>query len=154
MPSINYIVKSKKIVSASRTNGTILDGALVISDGAIKDIGPFSLIKERYRNLDILDFQDYIITPSLVDCHTHTLEYAPSAVLPVTEFTHFMGAIELLLDALSSVITSLGEQICGHPETNFRKTDYLQAIEKIPMDISFSISTVPIGFEQILFFTG
>ncbi|HLR20502.1 MAG TPA: amidohydrolase family protein [Tissierellaceae bacterium] len=154
MNNINYIVKSDKIVTASKSNGSLINGAMVIENGKIKDIDSYSIIKKRYKGLEIFDFRSLVISPALVDCHTHVLEYAPSAVLPITKSSHLMGGVTLLLDALSSGITSLGEQICGHPKTDFTKSDYLKVIKDLPMDLIFAIATVPIGLEEILFFTG
>ena len=38
----NYIVKARKIVTASHINGSIENGAMVIENGTIKDIGKYS----------------------------------------------------------------------------------------------------------------
>lgn len=151
---IGYIVKSRKVVTASEINGSIENGAMVIENGKIKDLGEYSYIKDKYMDLEILDYSDYIITPSLVDCHTHLLEYASTSLFPVTHSTHLMGGVSLLLKALSSGVTALGEQICGHPQSDLKKDDYLKAIEGLPIDIVFSLSCISIGLENIVNFTG
>src|SRR5690606_9279759 len=115
----------------------LYDGSFVVNDGKIIEVGQYPIIRQKYPDLDVVDYSDYIITPSLVDCHTHVLEYAPSALFPVTEHTHLMGGFALILKALSSGVTGLGEQICGHPNTDFKKEDYLRLIEKMPIDIAF-----------------
>ena len=149
----DFIIKSKKLVTASNINETIEDGAMVIANGVIKDIGTYHNILEKYTELEVVDYSDYIVTPSLVDCHTHVLEYAPTSIFPVTKSTHLMGGISLILKALESGITSLGEQICGHPESYFNKQDYLQAIKDLPIDIAFSICNITIGLEDLVHFT-
>lgn len=149
-----FIIKSKKLVTASDINKTIKDGAMVIGNGVIKDIGAYDYIIEQYKELEVLDYSDYIVTPSLVDCHTHVLEYAPTSIFPVTKSTHLMGGISLILKVLESGITSLGEQICGHPESDFNKEDYLKTIKDLPIDIVFSICNITIGLENLVHFTG
>jgi len=90
----------------------------------------------------------------LTVCHTHVLEYAPTSIYPVTKATHLMGAISLILKALSSGVTCLGEQICGHPDLDFAKNDYLEATKDLPIDIAFSVSSISIGLSNIAHFSG
>lgn len=113
-----YLVRAGKLVTVSQ-HGTLYDGSFIVKKGKILEVGPYPFVREKYPDLDVLDYGDYIITPSLVDCHTHVLEYAPSALFPVTEHTHLMGGITLILKSLSSGVTGLGEQICGHPDTDY-----------------------------------
>lgn len=148
----SYIVKSRKLVTVSSL-GTIHEGTMVISDGKIKDIGGWNVIKDTYKDLKVLDYSNYVITPSLVDCHTHILEYAPGSIYPVTEATHLMGGAALLLHTLSSGITAIGEQICGHPECNLKFIDYKKYISKLPINIYFSLNSISIGFDPIVHFT-
>lgn len=148
-----YILRADKVVTVSKKYGTLQDGAMVISGGKIIEVGSYTLIKSKY-NLDVLDFHDYVITPSLVDCHTHVLEYAPTSLFPVTGATHLMGSISLILKVLSSGITSLGEQVCGHPESDLGKIDYLAAVKDLPIDITFSLSSISIGLKEISHFSG
>ncbi|WP_097027154.1 amidohydrolase family protein [Clostridium peptidivorans] len=148
----SYIVRSGKLVTVSDL-GTIYDGAMVISDGKIKDIGGWNVIKDTYKDLKVFDYSNYVITPSLVDCHTHILEYAPGSIYPVTEATHLMGGESLLLHTLSSGITAIGEQICGHPECNLKFSDYKKYISNLPINISFSLNSISIGFDHIVHFT-
>ena len=50
----------------------IRDAAVVIRDGAIQFAGPESdLNREEVRDLPILDAEGGLVTPGLVDCHTH-----------------------------------------------------------------------------------
>ena len=149
-----YLVRSKKLVTVSDKYRTIIDGAFVVKDGIITDIGNYSSLIYKYKDIKVLDYSQYTVTPTLVDCHTHVLEYAPSSIFPVTEATHLIGGTALLLRALSSGITALGEQICGHPNAKFLKEDYVELVEGLPIDINFSLSTISLGFENIVHFSG
>ncbi len=51
--------------------GLIEGGALAIKDGLIVDVGPTHRIESRWRADTILDAQGRLVTPGLVDPHTH-----------------------------------------------------------------------------------
>ncbi len=133
--------------------GTIQDGAMAVCDGKVIDVGKWKNLRNRYPDLTLHDCSDYVITPSLVDCHTHLLEFAPSSLYPVTPETHFLGGKAILLDALSSGITALGEQVCGHHLCDFSIADYKNAIQGLPLDVTFAATSISIGFKQMAHFT-
>ena len=149
----NYIVKSEKIVTVG-PKGTIHNGAMVIEDKTIKDIDSWDIIKEKYSELEVFDFGENVITPSLIDCHTDLLEFATSLLYPnVTEATHLMAGKSVLLHAISCGITALGEQVCGHPKCNLTVSDYKDSVNDIPMDIVFAATSISIGLEDLVHFT-
>lgn len=142
----DFIIKAKKIVTVSSL-GTIENGGLLIHNGKIKEVlTPDSL--EQSRNIETLDLKDYIVTPSLIDCHTHLLEFAPSSLYPITQETHFLAAQSIILQALANGITAIGEQLCGHPRCEFSIDDYRNLAESLPIDISFATTSITIGFDQ------
>lgn len=149
---MSYMIRGKKIVTVSQL-GTLENGAIVIENGKIAAIGKWEKLKENFPDIDVLDFSSYVITPSLVDCHTHLLEFAPTSLYPVTPETHFLAGKAILLHALSSGITALGEQICGHPLCDFSKEDYQKAVCDLPIDVSFATTSISIGFENLAHFT-
>ena len=51
--------------------GLIEDGAIAISKGFIDWIGSYSDLPEAYKNLPQEDLSGRLITPALIDCHTH-----------------------------------------------------------------------------------
>ncbi|MET3696694.1 imidazolonepropionase-like amidohydrolase [Bacillus oleivorans] len=149
---LKYIVKSKRLVTVSKT-GTIHDGAMSIENGRITAIGPWETIKHEYHDFLVIDYSNHVITPSLVDCHTHLLEFAPTSLYPVTPETHFHAGKAILLTALSAGITALGEQVCGHPLCDFSVEDYRRISADFPMDICFATTSISIGFEKLAHFT-
>lgn len=144
-----YIVKANKIITVSDL-GTLYNGAFLVSDGIIADIGDFNSIKLKYKDLEVTDFKELVITPSLVDCHTHLFEYAPSTVYPVTEATYEMAQEALILNGLMSGITAFGEQICGSPMYEIDLKRYKERVKKLPVDIVFSTNSITIGFENLV----
>ncbi|MFC4025311.1 amidohydrolase family protein [Oceanobacillus longus] len=148
----NYLVRARKIVTVSSL-GTLYNGAMMIKDGKIAAVGNWNTLSSRFPTLPVIDYSDYVMTPSLVDCHTHLLEFAPSSLYPVTPSTHLLTGKSILLHALRSGITALGEQICGHPNSDFSITDYRHAVKDIPLDISFATTSISIGFNELAHFT-
>jgi imidazolonepropionase-like amidohydrolase len=149
---MKYMIRGKKIVTVSQL-GTLENGAMVIENGKIAEIGSWEKLKEEFPDIDVVDCASYVITPSLVDCHTHLLEFAPTSLYPVTPDTHFLAGKAILLQALSAGITALGEQICGHPLCDFSKEDYQKAVQDLPLDVSFATTSISIGFENLAHFT-
>ncbi|ASK62297.1 hypothetical protein CFK37_09060 [Virgibacillus phasianinus] len=148
----SYLIHAGKIVTISDL-GTIYDGGMMISDGKIAEVGDWLTLKKRFPTLQRHDYSDYVITPSLVDCHTHLLEFAPSSLYPITASTHVLAGKSILLHALMSGITALGEQICGHPNSDFAMDDYRSFIKDFPLDISFAATSISIGFDRLAHFT-
>ncbi len=56
------------------TSDPIDDGAVLVRDGRIAQIGGAQRMKSRYPNEEVRDFGKAVIMPGFVDCHTH-LEY-------------------------------------------------------------------------------
>lgn len=149
---MRYIVHGKKIVTVCKL-GTIENGAMLIENGKISEIGKWESLEKQFPTIKVIDCSQHIITPSLIDCHTHLLEFAPTSLYPVTPETHFLAGKAILLQALASGITALGEQICGHPLCNFSKKDYQSAVKDLPLDVSFATTSISIGFENLAHFT-
>ncbi len=53
----------------------IVDGGIVVRDGAIADIGPFEVVRLRNPEEEVVDYGTAALMPGLVDVHTH-LEYS------------------------------------------------------------------------------
>ncbi|MFJ5772367.1 amidohydrolase family protein [Psychrobacillus sp. NPDC093180] len=147
-----YMIRAKKIITVSHI-GTIEDGAMVIQNEKIIEVGTWENLRKQYSSIQVIDYTNDVVTPSLVDCHTHLLEFAPTSLYPVTSDTHFLAGKAILLHALSTGITALGEQICGHPLGDFSIEDYRKAVHGIPLNVSFATTSISIGFEKIVHFT-
>ncbi len=51
--------------------GLIEDGAIAVDQGRIKWVGKNSDIPETYKDFPIKDLNGKLVTPTLIDCHTH-----------------------------------------------------------------------------------
>ena len=143
---------TKKIVTVSE-KGTIEDGVIIINNGKIEDIGTYNELKDKLKDISIYDYKDKVITPSLIDCHCHLLEYAPGSLYPVTKQTYLEAGKVLLFNALLSGITALGEQICGSPICNISIEVYMKVKDEVPLKIKFSLNSITIGTSDLSNYT-
>lgn len=143
---------TKKIVTVSE-RGTIEDGVIIINNGKIEDIGTYNELKDKLKDISIYDYKDKVITPSLIDCHCHLLEYAPGSLYPVTKQTYLEAGKVLLFNALLSGITALGEQICGSPICNISIEEYMKVKDEVPLKIKFSLNSITIGTSDLSNYT-
>ena len=51
--------------------GLIADAAIVVRDADIMFVGPFEDLPEKYKKLEQQDLGGRLVTPALIDCHTH-----------------------------------------------------------------------------------
>jgi imidazolonepropionase len=77
------IVNANELVTLSANNqrprtgkhlldlGVVRDGALVIKDGRIADVGRTPEITRAYKSEDMVNASGKIVLPGFVDCHTH-----------------------------------------------------------------------------------
>ncbi|WP_188595944.1 imidazolonepropionase [Thermocladium modestius] len=49
------------------------NAAVAVSRGEVLDVGPSSAIRKRYRASRVIDARNRLVTPALVDAHTHML---------------------------------------------------------------------------------
>jgi 5-methylthioadenosine/S-adenosylhomocysteine deaminase len=108
------------------TSEPIRDGALLVQNGRIADIGPLTVLKLRYPDEEVRDFGLSAIMPGLIDLHTRlektvlrgvvTDEPYPKWVLSILEQSQHLdvsdwydSAILGGLDALSSGITTIAD---------------------------------------------
>ncbi len=51
--------------------GNIKDASIAFDDNEIKWVGPSRELPEEYKGYSLIDASDFVITPELIDCHTH-----------------------------------------------------------------------------------
>ena len=113
--------------------GLIENGAIVVSDGQIQWVGPQSDLPETYASSPKEDLGDRLITPGLIDCHTHVVyagdraqEFemrlngasyeevarAGGGIISTVKATRNASLDELVKDALPRVDAMIAEGVC------------------------------------------
>lgn len=71
----DFVIKAARIATmsagADRPYGLIDDGALAVERGEITWVGAAADLPDRYSGFEILDAGGGLVTPALIDCHTH-----------------------------------------------------------------------------------
>jgi len=68
-----YGPKRARIGKEMNELGIIEDGAVVVNNGRIVDVGKTSLIKKKYRAKETIDANGKVVMPGFVDSHTHLI---------------------------------------------------------------------------------
>lgn len=58
-------------MDGGKAYGLIDQGALAIEDGRITWAGPQADLAQRFKDLETQDLEGRLVTPALIDCHTH-----------------------------------------------------------------------------------
>ncbi|MFY9204232.1 MAG: imidazolonepropionase [Yoonia sp.] len=64
-------VTAATMTTSSDGYGLIADAAIVIKDGLIAWVGTDADLPDRYKKLSKHDYEGRLVTPALIDCHTH-----------------------------------------------------------------------------------
>ena len=112
--------------------GLIQDAVLAVSDGKIAYVGPQSGLPSAYRKAEFVSLEGRLVTPALVDCHTHLVfggnrarefemrlngatyeEVARTGggILSTVQATRAASEEELLADALPRVDAMMAEGV-------------------------------------------
>lgn len=70
----SYILSNARITTLDENSeglGLIEKAALVVKDGQIAYVGPENVLPTEYASFERIDCENRLITPGLVDCHTH-----------------------------------------------------------------------------------
>ena len=71
---MSYVLTRARLATMAATGrayGLIEDGAVVVDDGWIEWIGPIDALPQAYRRWPEWRVDGRLVTPALVDCHTH-----------------------------------------------------------------------------------
>ncbi len=71
MISVDLIVRGRFIVTMDRDLSLYNDGAVVVREGMIIDIGPYGEISKRYTAPSIIGDSHKLVMPGLINTHTH-----------------------------------------------------------------------------------
>ena len=102
-------------VSVDQSMRYVPDGLLVLRAGKVLDFGPYESICDRYLDVPITDYSGRLITPGLIDTHSH---------FPQTEMIASYGS--QLLEWL--------ERYTFPTEQKFQDVDYAAAVAEVFLD--------------------
>lgn len=120
------------MVDVGAPYGLVNDGAIVLDDATIRWVGNRSALPEMYNGLKTIDLGGRLVTPALIDCHTHVvaggnrakefemrlngatyeeIARAGGGIISTVKATRAASEDELLEDALPRINTLLDEGV-------------------------------------------
>ena len=82
------------------TSDPIVDGAILVRDGLIADIGPADLLKKHYPDEEAKDYGEAALIPGLVDLHAHLEDTLMRGLVPDQPYAQWRHAVHALGDGL------------------------------------------------------
>ncbi len=85
------------------TSEPIVDGAVLVRDGHIEDIGPAEVLKRHYPDEEVKDYDEAAIMPGLIDLHAHLEDTLMRGLVkdqPYPQWRHDVHALGDRLDRL------------------------------------------------------
>jgi imidazolonepropionase-like amidohydrolase len=146
--AVERLVRAGRLVTVSPL-GTIEDGAVAIDRGTIVDVGPWAALGAAHREAEVLDAAGLVVSPGLVDCHTHNLEFGAGTKWEVGQVAQLAGAATLLLDAVRAGVTAMGEHVLGHYLFRRPIEEYRAFAASMPQTFRFAIGGGVIGTEPL-----
>lgn len=138
----DLIIYNAKIIPLNDT-GIIENGYICIENGKITETAPG--LPPSSASKKTLDAKGMVVMPSLVDCHTHLMEYATGEIHHTQGEAQKMAGIANLLTALQAGITLVGEHHLGHPVLSQTSAEYIELIKKLPIDVRIAFGTCFLG---------
>lgn len=145
---VDKLIRAGRLVTVSSL-GEIDDGAVAIAGSSIVAVGPWSQVHADYPAVEVLDAGGLVVTPGLVDSHTHNLEYGAGTMWGLGERGQLAGAATLLLNALQAGVTAMGEHILGHFAFRRPGHEYREFAARMPQTFRFAVSGSVIGTEPL-----
>ena len=68
------------MIAGSNAYGLIEDAAIAVEDGRIAWVGPRVELPSKFAALPRTDLEGRLVTPALIDCHTHVVHGGHRAV--------------------------------------------------------------------------
>lgn len=68
---MNLIVEGRYVITVDHARRIIRDGAVVVEDGVIVDVGKSDDLRRKYPRYEVIDARRKIVLPGIVDGHLH-----------------------------------------------------------------------------------
>ena len=75
------------------TSAPLVNGAVLVRDGKIRDIGDAELLKLRYADDEVRDFGTAALIPGLIDLHTHMENSVLRGIVPDQPYIDWIQSV-------------------------------------------------------------
>lgn len=144
------ILRARKVMTVS-PHGTIHDGAVAIRGSTIEAVGTWGEVSAMYPEVASEYESGAVLSPGLIDCHAHNLEFGPSTAFGATKESQFEGATALVSRAMRGGITTLGEHVLGFFVLGRAIGEYKAFRNTLPIRVVISAGTCSLGTDPPVF---
>lgn len=103
------LVRGRHVLTCVTPDAHIRDGAVAVSAGRIRAVGPWSQLRDRYPDATVAGDGTGILTPGLVNCHGHFSEALVTGIgETLTLWEWFVGVVEPLEPHLTREMATIG----------------------------------------------
>jgi len=143
------IIRNARVVTVS-AKGTMERGTVAVAGGRVAALGTAEDFAGAAARTEI-DAAGLVLTPGIVDCHTHLLEYATAGVFGVEGPAQRPAGCANLLTALRSGTTAVGEHHLGHPVLAQPTPVYQEIAREAPLTVGLAAGFCAIGTDPMAF---
>ena len=65
------LIRGKHVVTMNASRDIVLDGAVVVVDDQVREVGPWSELRQRHPDAEVLGTPGSVVTPGYVNAHQH-----------------------------------------------------------------------------------
>jgi len=145
----DLLIRGARVVTASG-RGEVAPGTVAVQNGLIAAVGPADDLADLRAAVEV-DASGTVLTPGIVDCHSHLLEYATAGVFGAVGPAQRLAGYANLLTALRSGITSVGEHHLGHPVLAQPTSAYEEIAVEAPLTVGIAAGFCAIGTDPLTF---
>lgn len=68
----NYLITGGTVLTVNSTNEIWHDGAVVVENGRIREVGPSAELEAKYSGMPVIDAKGKVVLPGIVNLHLHS----------------------------------------------------------------------------------
>ena len=84
------------------TSDPILDGAILVRDGQIVEIGQAALLKRIYPDEEVMDFKESALMPGMVNLHMHLEDTVMRGIVPDEPYADWRRSLAITGEKLDA----------------------------------------------------
>src|SRR3989304_2422734 len=108
----NMLITHGLVATLGKENRVIQDGAIMMGDGQVIEVGATSELKNKYPNAEELDANGMLVLPGAICAHTHFYgAFARGMYIPGTPASNFVQILEKLWWRLDLALDDEGTRL-------------------------------------------
>ncbi|MEM1938009.1 MAG: amidohydrolase family protein, partial [Candidatus Caldarchaeum sp.] len=77
-----FLVRGRFVVTMDGSLRVLRHGGVVVDDGVIVEVGPYDVLRNNYRGVDVVGDEWKVVAPGFINCHYHSREQLAQTLFP------------------------------------------------------------------------